>query len=65
MDEQVLNKTARTFLQQLCADIGCSFEDLLKVMDNRRVARESQENPCYRPDMMMMTYKLPYLLTVD
>ena len=26
---------ARTYLQQLCADIGCSLEDLLEVLDHR------------------------------
>ena len=26
---------ARTYIQQLCADTGCSLEDLLGVMDNR------------------------------
>ena len=26
---------ARTYLQQLCADTGCSLDDLLKAMDNR------------------------------
>ena len=27
----------RTYLQQLCADTGCSHEDLLEAMDNREV----------------------------
>ena len=28
-------RPARTYIQQLCADTGCSAEDLLKVMDDR------------------------------
>ena len=28
-------RPARTYIQQLCADIECSLEDLLGVMDNR------------------------------
>ena len=31
---------ARTYLQQLCTDIGCSLEDLLEVMDDREECRE-------------------------
>ena len=33
---------ARTYIQQLCADTGCSLGDLLEVMDNR----ESQGDLC-------------------
>ena len=28
-------RPARTYIQQLCADTGCSLEDLLEAMDNR------------------------------
>ena len=31
---------ARTYIQQLCADTGCSPEDLLEAMDDREVWRE-------------------------
>ena len=33
MDEQRQGRSARTDLQQLCADTGCSPEDLLEAMD--------------------------------
>ena len=31
---------SRTYLQQLCANTGCSLEDLLEVMDDREGWRE-------------------------
>ena len=31
----LFGRSARTDLQQLCADTGCSLEDLLGVMDDR------------------------------
>ena len=34
-------RPARTYLQQLCADIGCNPEDLPKAMDNREGWQES------------------------
>ena len=34
-------RPARTYIQQLCADTGCSLEDLLEAMDNREGWRES------------------------
>ena len=37
---------ARTYIQQLCDDTGCSPEDLPKAMDEREVWREGQEYPC-------------------
>ena len=30
----------RTYIRQLCVDTGCSLEDLLKAMDDRKVWRE-------------------------
>ena len=33
-------RPARTYIQQLCADIGCSPEDLLEEMDDREGWRE-------------------------
>ena len=33
-------RPARTYIQQLCADTGCSPEDLLEVMDDREGRRE-------------------------
>ena len=35
---------ARTYIQQLCADTGCSPEDLPKAMDDREVWRERVRN---------------------
>ena len=49
-------RPARTYIQQLCADTGCSLEDLPGVMDDRGVAGESQGDPCRRH--MMMIYIL-------
>ena len=34
-----VGQPARTYLQQLCADTGCSQENLLSVMDDRWMAR--------------------------
>ena len=40
-DEQAKKgQPARTYIQQLCADTGCSFEDLPGAMDVRDVWRE-------------------------
>ena len=44
----------RTYLHQLCADTGCSLEDLLGAVDDRDGWRESQGNPSCQPDLMMM-----------
>ena len=33
-------RSARTYIQQLCADTGCSPEDLPKAMDDREGWRE-------------------------
>ena len=41
-----IGRPTRTYLQQLCADTGCSLEDLLKAMDDRDEWRESQGTPC-------------------
>ena len=37
---------ASTFIQQLCADTGCSLEDLLRVMDDREGWRERDREVC-------------------
>ena len=37
-------RPARTYIQQLCADTGCSPEDLPKAMDDREVWRETVRN---------------------
>ena len=63
-------RRARTYIQQLCADTGCSLEDLPGVMDNRdewrERERESQEDPCWRRDMMMKKrFKLTTLFRVN
>ena len=40
-------RSAKTNIQQLCTDIGCSLEDLPEAMDDRdMVAGEGQGNPC-------------------
>ena len=45
-------RPARTYLQQLCEDTGCSPEDLQEAMDDRE--RNGQRYPCWRHDMMMI-----------
>ena len=35
-----VGRSARTYIQQLCVDTGCSPEDLLEVMDDREGWRE-------------------------
>ena len=37
-------RPARTYIQQLCADTGCSLEDLPKAMDDREGWRERVRN---------------------
>ena len=37
-------RAARTYIQQFCADTGCSLEDLPEAMDNRKVWRERVRN---------------------
>ena len=39
-------RPARTYIQQLCADTGCSLEDLLEAMDNREEWRERVREIC-------------------
>ena len=47
-------RPARTYIQQLCEDTGCSPEDQPEAMNERKVAREGQRYPCWRHDMMMI-----------
>ena len=46
-----------TYIQQLCANTGCSPEDLLKAMDDREVCQERVRNIC--TDSMTWWYYLP------
>ena len=47
-------RPARTYIQQLCEDTGCSPEDLPEAMNVRgRVVREDQGYPCWWHDKMM------------
>ena len=48
-------RPARIYIQQLCADTGCSLEDLPGAMDNRQVVKEGQGAPCWQCDMMMIS----------
>ena len=54
---------ARTYIQQLSKDTGCSPKDWPKAMNDREVAREGQGYPCYRHDMMMMIYIYIYIVS--
>ena len=51
---QKQGRPARTYIQQLCEDMGCCPEDLPRVMNERGVVREGQGYPFYQRDMMMM-----------
>ena len=39
-------RRAQTYIQQLCADTGCSPEDLPKAMDDREELEERVRNIC-------------------
>ena len=39
-------RTARTYVQQLCVDMGCSHEYLPEAMDDREGWREAQGYLC-------------------
>ena len=48
-------RPARTYIQQLCEDMGYSPEDLLEAMNDRgEVARDGQGYPCKWHDMMIL-----------
>ena len=49
-------RPARTFIQQLCEDTGCSPKDLPEAMNDREGwrERESRGYPCWQHDVMMM-----------
>ena len=46
-------RPARTYIQQLCEDTGCNFEDLPEAMNDREKWREMVRDIC-AGDMMMM-----------
>ena len=49
-------RPARTYIQQLCVNTGCSLEDLLGAMDDKDGwrKRESQGDACWQHDMVVM-----------
>ena len=48
-------RPARTYIQQLCEDTGCSPEDLPEAMNDREKWRERfRVYPCQRHDMIRM-----------
>ena len=47
-------RRARTYIEQLCEDRGCSPEDLTEAMKDWEKWREGQGYPCLRHDMMIM-----------
>ena len=51
-------RPARTYIQQLCEDTGCSPEDLPEAMKDREGWREGY--PCRWHDMMMMMMKMVF-----
>ena len=54
---------ARTYIQQLCEDMGYSPEDLPEAMNDRE---KWQGYPCYHHDMIFhFVYRLAWLLSLD
>ena len=54
-------RPARTYIQQLCEDTGCSSEDLPEAMNIREKWWERvRDIPCWRHDMMMMMMMMKY-----
>ena len=47
-------RPARTYIQQIFEDTGCSPEDLPEAMNDREKWREDQGYPCLWHEMMMM-----------
>ena len=43
-------RPARTYIQQLCEDTGCSPEDLPKAMNDREKLRERDDRNCWQID---------------
>ena len=54
-------RPARTYIQQVCEDTGCSPEDLPEAMNDREKWRESQGYLCWKYNMMMMMMMIPFL----
>ena len=54
-------RPARTYIQQLCEDTGCSPEALPEAMNDSEKWRENQGYPCWRHDMMRMIYIYIYI----
>ena len=48
-------RPARINIQQLCADTGCSLEDMLGAIDDRDGQREGESDPCLQRDMILLT----------
>ena len=53
-DQSKAGRPARTYIQQLCEDTGCSPEDLPEAMNNREKWRE-RVREIRANDMMMMS----------
>ena len=49
-----VRRSARTYIQQVCADKGCSLEDLPGTMEGRDGWRQRVRYNCAERDMMMM-----------
>ena len=52
-DRAKAGRPARTYIQQICIDSGCSPEDLPEAMDYWEGWRERARDPCWWRDMMM------------
>ena len=53
-DRAKAGRPARTYIQQLCEDTGCSLGDLPEAMNDREGVQEGQGYPCWWHDKMMM-----------
>ena len=62
-DVQVL-ADQQEHLQQLCTDTGCSLEDLLEVIDDRRIAGESGKSVLAARHDNDIKQNTPHVMTI-
>ena len=56
-----VGRSTRNYLQQLCADSGCSLEDMPEAVIDRDKWRESQGNSCQQHDLIIVIYIYIYI----
>ena len=48
--------TTNTYMHKICADTGCSLEDLTRSMNDWDGEGESQGTPCYQHELYIYIY---------